>query len=151
MSETDRTNEPAGSLGFPATARIRKKGEFDRIFAQKLSAGDHQVIVHGMPSETGSPRLGLVVSRRVGGAVRRNRWKRQLREAFRLTRRDLPPYDLLCIPRPAAEPDLEGLKRSLIQLAWRIARRRLKSEASRGATENTVAAPQEQPTEEQGP
>lgn len=151
MSEPEGVKEPAEGLGFPATARIRKKGEFDRIFAQKLSAGDHQLIVHGMPSETGSARLGLVVSRRVGGAVRRNRWKRLLREAFRLTRRDLPPYDLLCIPRPAADPDLEGLKRSLMQLAWRIARRRLKSEASRGATGNGVVAPNEQPTEEQGP
>lgn len=52
---------------------------------------------------TGTPRLGLTVSRRVGGAVVRNRVKRRLREWFRQHRSGCPAgKDLVIIARPAA-------------------------------------------------
>lgn len=54
------------------------------------------------PHATG-PRLGLTVPRAVGGAVKRNRIKRRLREAFRLHRAELgSQWDIVLNPRTAA-------------------------------------------------
>ncbi len=114
---TDATSD---GFDFPKSARLRTKADFDRVFADKRTAADKLLLIHGRPSAEG-PRLGLVVSRRVGGAVLRNRWKRLLREAFRLERVGLPAFDLVCIPRPAAEPELVLLRRSLVELSRRLA------------------------------
>ena len=68
--------------------------------------------------------MGLVVSRKVGPAVARNRFKRLLREAFRLHLGELPEgLDLVVIPRRAAEPTLEGMTESPTQLAGRVAKK----------------------------
>ena len=77
-------------------------------------------MVHGCENGLGYPRLGLSVSRKVGGAVVRNRWKRLLREAFRLRRHELPAgIDLVVIPRQEVEPELARLLESLPVLAQR--------------------------------
>lgn len=74
-------------------------------------------------NDLGHPRLGLVVSRKVGGAVVRNRWKRLLREAFRLSQHDLPPLDLACMPHVPNPPSLAQIMASLHSLASRLDRR----------------------------
>ena len=57
-------------------------------------------------------------------AVRRNRWKRLIREAFRHAREQLPAgVDLVVIPRPTAEPELRAITDSLVALAARAAAR----------------------------
>lgn len=81
-------------------------------------------MVYGCANGLDYPRLGLSVSRKVGGAVVRGRWKRVLREAFRLRREELPVgIDLVIAPRAGAAPDLKCLLAALPRLAANVARR----------------------------
>ena len=105
---------------FSKRLRLLRPGEFERVFAARSSAGDAWIVLYGAENDLGHSRLGLTVSRRAGGAVVRNRWKRLLREAFRLEQHELPPLDLVCIPRAGSHPNLGQLKQSLVALATRI-------------------------------
>jgi ribonuclease P protein component len=109
------------SFSFPKRVRLLKTSDFDRVFAAKRSAIDRLITIYGLPNDCGHPRLGLVASRRIGNAVVRNRWKRLLREAFRLSQHELPSLDLVCIPRSGNEPDLASLRQSLVRLAGKLA------------------------------
>lgn len=105
---------------FPKSARLLTGPDFEAVFAVKLSVGDRILTLHGRPNELGSPRLGMAVSRKVGNAVRRNRWKRTLREAFRLAQHDLPVFDFVVLPRYRDQPNYELVAASLLALAKRL-------------------------------
>ena len=108
---------------FPATHRLRTKGEFARVFAADHVASNETLVVHGAANSLPHARLGLSVSGRVGNAVVRNLWKRRIREAFRLLQKELPPgIDLVVRPRKGAACEFQAICRSLPQLARRIAR-----------------------------
>ena len=107
---------------FPKRLRLLRADEFERVFAARSSAGDAMLVVYGTANDLGHARLGLTVSRRAGGAAARNRWKRLLREAFRLTQHELPALDLVCIPRAGATPQLRRLMESLPKLVNRVHR-----------------------------
>jgi ribonuclease P protein component len=109
---------------FPPPLRLRAKADFDRVFRGRCSAGDGTLVVYAAANALGHPRLGLSVSRAVGKATVRNRWKRRLREAFRLSRDELPcGVDLVVVARGGVEPPLAELRASLVHLARRAARR----------------------------
>jgi len=66
-------------------------------------ATEHFLVLQG-PSPTGETRLGITASRKVGGAVERNRVKRRVREFFRLHRTELQPgSDIVVIVRAGAD------------------------------------------------
>ncbi len=115
---------PMASERFPARFRLRKNSEFQRAYRRRCAASDATLIVYVLSNDLGHPRLGLSVSRKVGNAVARNRWKRLLREAFRRQLAKLPPdVDMVVIPR-GGEPQLGPVAKSLVRLAAR-ARKRL--------------------------
>lgn len=109
-------------LMFSRSHRMKTPAEFRRCYDRKRSASDTALVVYACENGLSHPRLGCSVSRKLGGAVVRNRYKRLLREAFRLTQHELPAgVDLVVIPRPGAEPTLESVRSSLRELAQQAA------------------------------
>ncbi|HEY2883354.1 MAG TPA: ribonuclease P protein component [Pirellulales bacterium] len=115
---------------FPKQLRLRTRGDFRHVYERRCSSGDGLLRMLGMLTELPHPRIGLSISRKLGNAVARNRWKRLLREAFRLSREKLPVgIDFIVIPCGAGEPQLQPLQKSLVDLAWRL-RKRLQKDQS---------------------
>jgi ribonuclease P protein component len=108
---------------FPKSRRLLKKAEFDRVFERRRSQADGLLVLYGCENRLDYSRLGLVVSRKAGNSVARTRWKRCLREAFRLAQHDLPAgLDLIALPRPGAAPTTPRVQQSLSNLARRLSR-----------------------------
>jgi ribonuclease P protein component len=109
---------------FQKHEHLRRPQDFRRVYDFRRSVSDGSIIVYAAPNDLPHLRIGLSVSRKVGQAVYRNRLRRLYREAFRLTRHEMPVgLDLVIIPRGGDEPALDDLKRSLPHLVRQVARR----------------------------
>jgi len=106
---------------------LSRSSEFRRIYRHGSSTASRYVVLHYFRRQAGSdergPRLGLSVSKKLGGAVVRNRVKRQLREAFAACEQDVAQgYDYVLIARPALVDLIrrqEGGEKGLVQKAVR--------------------------------
>src|SRR5213078_460120 len=105
--------------------RLKKRSEF-LACAQAPSVARGAVLIQARPRGDGEPlvRAGFTATKRIGGAVQRNRAKRRLREAARLLLPALgsPGFDYVFIARggvPARPRDrlLDAMKSALIRLA----------------------------------
>ncbi|MSO30095.1 MAG: ribonuclease P protein component [Acidobacteria bacterium] len=81
-----------------ATEHIRRRPEFERVYATGLRLSGRFMTVFLLPTGLQVARLGVAATRKLGGAVERNRAKRLAREVFR---RDKPAtgYDVVIVPR----------------------------------------------------
>ena len=97
---------------FPAAARLQGKKDYDRVYRRGSRLWIHPLGVQVLPKDGGRSRLGLSVSKKVGGSVARNRWKRAIREAFRLQRHRLKvPCDLVVMVNwDAAQGEVEDVE-----------------------------------------
>ena len=79
------TPDPVPSYAFPKSLHLRKPAEFAAVYDARVREARGPLLVYAKPNDLGHARLGLSTSRKVGTAPRRNRIRRLLREAFRLT------------------------------------------------------------------
>lgn len=84
--------------------RLSRSGEFDRVYRDGSSHATRYLVLYSFPrrdEEERGVRLGVSVSRKVGGAVERNKVKRALREAFWALSERLPErHDFVLVARP---------------------------------------------------
>lgn len=109
---------------FSRDMRLRKNTEFRAVFGARNSVSDDMLIVYALPNSLKFARLGACVSRKNGNAVCRNRWKRRIRESFRIQQDVLPQgYDYVVLPRLGATPDSTRIANSLAKLATKAVAR----------------------------
>lgn len=125
MEESPR---PQASRARGGRRRLSRSAEFERVYRQGRSVGNRFLVLYAFPRSDGDadgPRLGLSVSRKVGGAVDRNRVKRLLREAFAVEADHVPgDHDVVLVARPEARDlaereGLSGMRRELAELVGR--------------------------------
>lgn len=100
----------AGSGAGRKRGRLSRSGDFDRVYREGRSQGNRFLVLYAFPrpadDEAEEIRLGISVSRKVGGAVERNGVKRALREAFWSFDTGLPEHHDFVV---VARPDVAGL------------------------------------------
>ena len=108
---------------FTKAEHLTRKKEFERVFDEGKIFKNNEVVLYVVPNDFQYSRLGLVVSKKVGNAPRRNRAKRLLREAYRLNKHLLKTHvDIIAIPRHPFSSDLklsdveDGFKKLLLQI-----------------------------------
>lgn len=112
---------------------LRRPADFRRVYAARRSVSDDSLIVYAFPNGLSHNRVGFSVSRKVGGAVTRNRIRRLFREAYRQTKHQMPTgLDLVLIPRSSDEPKLAALMDNLPRMVEKLAQKAGRSPPGRG-------------------
>ncbi|MGH9348278.1 MAG: ribonuclease P protein component [Vicinamibacterales bacterium] len=84
--------------GLPSDERIRRRSEFERIYKEGARISGRFMTVFLLANGGATQRCGVAATRKLGGAVERNRAKRLAREIFR-HHKITPGYDIVIVPR----------------------------------------------------
>jgi ribonuclease P protein component len=106
--------------------RLSRSGDFDRVYRDGRSHANRYLVLYAFPRAeregADGVRLGISVSRKVGGAAERNAVKRALREAFWALDDGLTPaHDFVIVARPDSaglveREGTEGVRTALAEL-----------------------------------
>jgi len=103
-----------GESRFPSTMRLKLRRDFQRVYREGRVWKGMPFVLHVLP-RAGEPQIGIVISRKWGNAVERNRMKRRLREAFRMSVRRLPAVAIIVKPTPDCRHEtVERLREKLV-------------------------------------
>ncbi|WP_430454634.1 ribonuclease P protein component [Rhodopirellula europaea] len=123
---------------FPKSSRVVRSGEFTKALRRGGVAANDCLVVFALPhddpsadaptpsdeSKTPKCRLGVTIPKKTGNAVIRNRWKRLIREAFRLHQSELPSgFDYVVRPKKDVTADWKMIERGFVKLVGRAVRR----------------------------
>ena len=94
---------------------LTRKRNFESVFKEGTSLATKYLVIYAKTNELDHNRLGLSVSKKIGGAVKRNKIKRLLREAMRKLSGEIPlNYDFVIIARSTStEAGLDDLKKDI--------------------------------------
>jgi ribonuclease P protein component len=112
----------AADQSFPRHLRVRRRREFLALQGRGVRAHGRLLVLVAARGRSPGPRLGITASKKVGGAVQRNRAKRLLREVFRRRCRGWPTWlELVAIARPElAGARLDEVDQDLQQAVQRV-------------------------------
>jgi ribonuclease P protein component len=78
--------------------RIRRRSEFKQVYEKGIRVHGRYATIFVLPNSQGVGRLGIAATKKLGGAVQRNRAKRLIREVFRRNK-IAPGHDVVVVPR----------------------------------------------------
>ncbi|MHB0936146.1 MAG: ribonuclease P protein component [Armatimonadota bacterium] len=111
--------EPRGNTVYTP---LRRRSDFQRLHARGQRKGDTLLQVRVLPTPPQVPRtapirLGILVSKKYGSAVERNRFKRIVRAALQEIVDELQPgWDILVLPRATHESKMQEIRDSFRRL-----------------------------------
>jgi ribonuclease P protein component len=112
--------------GFPRSCRLTSRRQYQEVYRRGVRVRASSLALFGLANGVGTVRLGITATRKCGGAVRRNRIKRVLREVFRLHRSEWSALgiDVVVNARPGAPYDsFQVIEREFVDAFRRLARR----------------------------
>jgi ribonuclease P protein component len=114
---------PQEPLTHSQAKRLRRKREFDAVYAHGRRFGNGFFGVTAQVNALGWPRLGLAVAvKTAGNGVERNRIRRLIRESFRLHQHELPALDLVVSARLRARGAVNAELRAQLEPLWQEVR-----------------------------